>query len=554
LFFFPHPVEPEALPRRFTYPFQYQPHSLCVEAAALLQERLNGLPALEQHLELATTHEGPVCGKMFGVLVVQNAGGKTGWVAAFSGKLADSQHQEGFVPPVFDLLDEKGFYRAGEAALTALNHRIAALEQAPEWVALREEMILLEQQHQAALEDARVRLRLAKERRRAERATLKQSGTRAEQEHREQLLSAESQRDHYWLKDLKKQYAHATTLLQARMLPFLERMEALHQTRKAQSAALQQRIFQEYRFLNALGEEKSLLDIFAAHEQGIPPAGAGECAAPKLLQYAFRQGLKPLAFAEFWWGPSPIGEVRKHGHFYPACRGKCVPVLAHMLQGIAVEEPPAALTAVAAGEMSIAWEDDYLLVVRKPVQLLSVPGKSCRDSVETRVRTLYPACDGPMIVHRLDQATSGLLLIAKQPEVYKALQSQFLHRTIQKRYVAVLQGVLPADSGTIDLPLRVDLDNRPHQMVCYQHGKSARTLWEVVARTDTATRVHFYPVTGRTHQLRVHAAHPQGLNAPIQGDDLYGTPADRLYLHAEYLCFVHPVTREKIETEWKAPF
>jgi tRNA pseudouridine32 synthase/23S rRNA pseudouridine746 synthase len=298
--------------------------------------------------------------------------------------------------------------------------------------------------------------------------------------------------------------------------------------------------------LNALGESKNVVDVFAEIGAILPPAGAGECAAPKLLHYAYTNGFKPICMAEFWWGASPKSEVRQHKNFYPACRGKCEPILGHMLRGLDVEDNPMLVNPAEDKEMEIVFEDDYLVVVNKPAEFLSVPGKTISDSVLTRLKERYPNATGPLLVHRLDMSTSGILVAAKTERVHKHLQSQFIRRKVKKRYVALLDGVVAATEGIIDLPLRVDLDNRPHQLVCYEHGKSARTEFRVVRIEGGRTRIHFFPITGRTHQLRVHAAHSLGLNTPILGDDLYGTRAERLHLHAEFIEFTHPISKELI--------
>lgn len=275
-----------------------------------------------------------------------------------------------------------------------------------------------------------------------------------------------------------------------------------------------------------------------------PPAGSGECAAPKLLNYAYQNQLKPIAMAEFWWGQSPKSQVRKHKQFYPACRSKCEPILGHMLRGLDVDPNPIQDTTTRAGEIQILFEDEHIVVINKPPELLSVPGKIITDSVWSRMRHRYPQATGPLIVHRLDMSTSGIMIIALKKEAHKYLQHQFIKRTVEKRYVAILKGTLSKKSGYVSLPLRVDLDNRPHQLVCYDHGKNATTYWEL-SKTDGAHMwVDFYPKTGRTHQLRVHAAHTDGLNAPIVGDDLYGHRADRLYLHAAELTIKHPDTKQ----------
>lgn len=258
--------------------------------------------------------------------------------------------------------------------------------------------------------------------------------------------------------------------------------------------------------------------------------------------------------AEFWWGESPKTEIRIHGHYYPACKGKCEPILQHMLKGLDVEDNPLSRDVHRATELEVLWEDDYLLVVNKPAGMLSVPGKINVDSVLNRMQSLYPEATGPMIVHRLDMATSGLLLIAKTKDVHKDLQAQFRHRTVKKQYIALLDGIVNKDFGVIDLPLCLNPSDRPRQMVSTEYGKPAVTRYEVLDRTGSRTRVAFWPQTGRTHQLRMHAAHSDGLNAPIVGDPLYGTPSDRLYLHAESLEFTHPVSGERIKVEKKADF
>jgi tRNA pseudouridine32 synthase/23S rRNA pseudouridine746 synthase len=317
---------------------------------------------------------------------------------------------------------------------------------------------------------------------------------------------------------------------------------------------LQNEIFDQFYFVNRAREKRSVGDIFKDTLEGRPIAGAGECAAPKLFQYAFLNRLEPIALAEFWWGQSPKTEVRIHGHYYPACRGKCEPILGHMLQGMLMEENPLQQNPAEGKELSIVWEDEHLVVVNKPPEFLSAPGKRIKDSVLTRLRERYPEATGPIIVHRLDMSTSGLLLAAKSLEIYIDLQSQFIRREVKKRYVAVLEGNLESDEGFVDLPLRVDLDDRPRQLVCYEHGKPAQTRWEVVERSKGNTRVHFYPITGRTHQLRVHAAHSLGLNHPIVGDDLYGRRSNRLHLHAERIEFRHPLSGEWLVMEVGAEF
>ena len=342
--------------------------------------------------------------------------------------------------------------------------------------------------------------------------------------------------------------------MQAEIEAFETEIERLRTERKTRSAALQQRLFKQFQMLDACGRKRDLCDIFQDTAQKVPPAGAGECAAPKLLQYAYRSGLQPVAMAEFWWGDSPKNEIRRHGYYYPACKGKCEPILRHMLQGLQVEDNPLQNDSHRDTELEILYEDEWLLVVNKPAGMLSVPGKLDVDSVYQRVRRIYPEATGPMIVHRLDMATSGLLLIAKTKEVHQNLQAQFKNRTVRKRYVALLDGLVKRREGLIALPLRPDPEDRPRQVVDEVSGKPAVTLFETLICEAHRSRVLFFPQTGRTHQLRVHAAHPLGLDAPIVGDELYGKRAERLYLHAEYLAFRHPVSGRMIEVEKLAEF
>jgi tRNA pseudouridine32 synthase / 23S rRNA pseudouridine746 synthase len=328
--------------------------------------------------------------------------------------------------------------------------------------------------------------------------------------------------------------------------------------RADRSRALTRQLHEAYHFANARGETRSLRSLFAP---GQPPTGAGDCAGPKLLAHAYRLGLRPLALAEFWWGASAATGDRVEGVFYAACRGKCLPILTHMLGGLPADPPPLfGSAAIDAAEPRTVYEDAHLLIVHKPSGLLTVPGRSAAlsDSVVTRLRARYPEATGPLVVHRLDLDTSGLLLVAKDADTARTLQRMFALREIDKQYVAWLDGEVAADHGHIRLPLRVDVDDRPRHIHDPLLGKPAHTEWQVLARSNGRTRVRFTPHTGRTHQLRVHAAHPLGLDAPITGDRLYGRRAisddQRLHLHAERLAFVHPVTGARVEVEAPAPF
>ena len=331
-------------------------------------------------------------------------------------------------------------------------------------------------------------------------------------------------------------------------------INSLKMERKNQSSELQQQLFDNYIFLNNLGQQKNIGEIFSDTYTQKPPAAAGECAAPKLLQYAYMHELQPITIAEFWWGQSPKSEIRVHGQYYPACRGKCGPILAHMLKGLDVAENPMLKNPAEGKSIEIIYQDDYLVVINKPAEFLAVPGIHIKDSVAERMKLQFPNATGPLVVHRLDMSTSGLMLIALTSEVYIDLQKQFIDRKIHKEYEALLEGTLSQDKGEIRLPLRLDIDDRPRQLVCFKHGKSAHTHWEVIERKDGRTRVNFKPITGRTHQLRVHAAHTLGLNAPIVGDDLYGKMENRLHLHAARIIFSHPISKESMDIKLKALF
>ena len=453
--YFPNHVHDITLPQQFTYPFRYTPHPLSKLAAEEVQAYLLSRTDWQEELQQ---------GKMFGVLVVKDAQEKIGYLAAFSGNLAGSNHHAYFVPPIYDLLNPDGYFKEEEARISALNSIILNIDE----------------------EEA---------------------------------------------------------------VPYKEE-------RKNRSIALQQWIFHQFRLRNARGEEKDIQQIFEETAHRNPPAGTGECAAPKLLQYAYLNGYQPLAMAEWWWGNSPKGEIRHHGHYYPACRHKCEPILGFMLQGLEVEPNPLLTSVTDPTQLETMYEDDFLLVVNKPAGMLSVPGKTGQASVLTILQERYPDATGPILVHRLDMDTSGLLLAAKDKDTHALLQKQFESRTVKKRYIALLDGI-PQDKpskGFIRLPMRPDYDNRPLQMVCFEYGKAAVTRYEMLNEHPDATRIAYYPETGRTHQLRVHSAHPDGMNAPIKGDRLYGQPADRLYLHAETLEFRHPVTDQRMHITKEAPF
>ncbi len=539
-----------SLPEKFTFPFYYDPHPLCEVATKELQQYLEEQTDFDHNFGLDPTKVGTAIGKMFGVLVVKNRANRLGYLAAFSGKLAEKNHHRKFVPPVFDMLTDNSRFQEEIVMLNELTQQIEASESAKAFIEAKEKLNQTEALAKKAVNDCKQKIRTNKKLRKHQRQEAESN--LAEQDFLElkEQLRKQSIKEQYFLKDLNNQWQRRIVWANHQLKQLADEIEVLKQRRKQQSANLQKWLFEQYRFLNQYGQAKDLTNIF--DEQ--PPAGAGECAAPKLLQYAFLHQLQPIAMAEFWWGASPKSEVRRHRQFYPACRGKCQPILAHMLEGIETDPNPMLQNHGEQKTIEVLFEDKHLLVIHKPVELLSVPGKNVKDSVQYRLKKRYPEATGSLIVHRLDMSTSGLMLIAKDEAIHRHLQRQFIKKYIKKRYVALLDGDIEDEEGTIDLPLRVDLDDRPRQLVCYDYGKAARTHWKVVAREKGKTLIHFFPITGRTHQLRVHAAHHKGLNAPIMGDDLYGTKADRLYLHAEWIFFTHPVSKEKMEFEWKAEF
>lgn len=541
-------------PPRFTFPFSYDPHPLSLVAARELQQYLAQQQDFDHNFGLGNQLDEAAIGKMFGVLVVEATDGRLGYLAACSGKLAGSNQHRFFVPPVFDMLEPQGFFLQEEEQINQLNRDIELLESNPQIDVLRQDVLLMEQRNSEELAAMR-RLHKANK---AERKVLreKQQNELSPEEYRlvEEDLIKQSYRDQHDYSVLRARCKADLAELQGQLDTLLLVIAAKKDLRKSKSAALQSRLFNQYQFLNARGEYRSLLSIFEEAINMLPPAGAGECAAPKLLQYAYRQQLRPICMAEFWWGASPASEVRKHAYYYPSCRGKCEPILGHMLQGLMVDPNPMLENPAADKDFEVVFEDEDIIVVNKPAEFLSVPGIHIQDSVQTRVLARYPHIAGPLIIHRLDMSTSGILVLAKHKEAHQFVQEQFIKQQVYKRYTALLDGVLSSSEGTIDLPLRVDLDDRPRQVVCYTYGKPAQTLYKVIGTENGCTRVHFFPRTGRTHQLRVHAAHGMGLHTPILGDDLYGKRADRLHLHAGELRFIHPRTRQEISFEVKDPF
>ena len=526
------------LPPLFTCPFHYTPHPLTLRAAREVQEYL--LTRTEWKEEISR-------GKMFGVLIVRTPTNQIGYLAAFSGNLAGSNNHDFFVPPVYDLLQPGEFFRIEEANISAINRQIHELEHATDYLNLKEEVRKKHESADAELALARKELKEAKKQRDAQRKTEKD-------EARLQAMIRESQFQKAEFKRLERRLKEETALKDAALLPMDEKIQALKQERKSRSAALQLKLFEHFQMLNAHGEVKDLCEIFKETRQGIPPAGAGECALPKMLQYAYLHHLHPLAMGEFWWGDSPKDEIRHHGQFYPSCKGKCEPILKHMLIGLPTEKNPLEENIHQNTPLKIVFEDEWIVIVDKPAGMLSTPGKNDLDSISQRLHERYPEATGPLLVHRLDMATSGLLLAGKNKEVHALLQALFETRNIRKVYTAILEGVPANKEGTVDLPICPNPLDRPRQMVDFKLGKQATTDYKVLNTKGNLSLVRFNLQTGRTHQIRMHAAHHLGLNCPIKGDELYGRSADRLYLHATQINFTHPITGEHLCIRSEVPF
>lgn len=531
---FEHPVDGIPLPEKFTYPFCYVPHPLC----RIAKDEVCGYLSGESEL-----YADAMRGKMFGVLVVKRPeDGCIGFLAAYSGILSGRNDIPYFVPPVYDLLSPDGFFKREEAEISVLNRSIESILHSDEYNIAREQVSNAENESSAILAEFRQRMKEAK----AKRDHLRATGISSDME-RDLIRESQYMKAEY--KRLEKRMKEHVAEAAVRLRQIEERINSMKQERKRHSADLQSRLFSQFVMLDAEGHSRNLCDIFRDTGISVPPSGAGECAAPKLLQYAYLNHLQPIAMAEFWQGESPRTEIRHHDCFYPSCRSKCEPILGFMLGGLDVEDNPVQIEAGREYHPTVLYEDSCIAVVDKPAGMLSVPGKAVADSVYDFAVRRYPSLTGPGIVHRLDMATSGLLVVALDKDTHASLQRQFLNHSVVKRYYAILEGVVPNDSGTIELPMRPDINDRPRQVIDSQYGRPAVTRYDVCWRRGTETGILFTPLTGRTHQLRVHSASGLGLNAPIKGDAIYGTKGDRLCLHAGYIEFTHPHTGERISFE-----
>ena len=532
----------EESPKRMNNPFDYEPHPLCVKACRELQAYLAKREDWQEEIS---------CGKMFGVLIVErNEPGQDtpqlGYLAAYSGQIGGRSDWEDFVPAVFDYLQPNGFFKIREAIISSMNLIIKDMEVSEKKI---QHLIQpLEGLRKSEIDKLQKNLKEAK----AKRDAIRQRGNLTSEEEAE--LIRESQY-------MKAEFRRMKRKIEEKTEPELdyenikEDIRKIKQSRKQHSDNLQRWLFSQFNMLNDKGECKNLIDIFKDTAAKTPPAGSGECCEPKLLQYAYSLGYKPLQMAMFWWGESPKEEIRHHLHFYPACNGKCKPILQWMLPASTFE--PAAVDLSIYNKVETLYEDREIAVIHKPEGLLSVPGKdAAQPSVYALMRSKYPEATDPLIVHRLDMSTSGVMLIAKTEFAYHRLQKAFLNHQIQKKYVAIISGKDIPEKGIISLPLMPDYLDRPRQIVDHEQGKEAITEYEVLEPVDDShLRIALYPKTGRTHQLRVHCAHQEGLNAPILGDPLYGNEkAARLHLHAEEITFEHPLTGKKITITRKADF
>jgi len=528
-----------SIPAEFNNPFRYTPHQLCLMAAEEVRNYINSRSEWSEEL---------MKGKMFGVLVVSTPTGEVGYISAFSGLLAGENRHPFFVPPVYDLLSKDSYFQQEEAEISQINREVEQLKTDTDYLRLLKIYSEKEREIKQYITQYREQIKLHKQERDKKREELTLS--QLEQE----LLIRESQFEKAELKRTSDRGKSELAKIREQIDVYTDKIEALTEERRQRSADLQLWLFRQFRLLNAKGETKDLIEIFSKYGNIFPPAGAGECAAPKMLQYAYQNNLKPIQMAEFWVGASPVGEVRVDGNFYPSCKGKCLSILTHMLQGLKVKEINLEYRNTDA-ELKVIYEDDYLIAIDKPAGMLSVRGKIGGKSVEEIMQESNPNIK---VIHRLDMATSGVLLLAKDIEMYKAMQTLFATREVRKTYIALIEGEPKQSMGEISLPLSADYNNRPMQRVDYENGKEAITEYFVLATYNREgkkiTRLSLNPITGRTHQLRVHLAHPKSLGMPIIGDELYGKPASRLMLHAMELVFKHPIKQTVITITANCPF
>ncbi|TKF99591.1 RluA family pseudouridine synthase [Vibrio sp. F13] len=538
-----------ALPTRFTFPYYYTPHPVCEFAMLQLQQSLVDCGVNETSQ-----------GNLYAVLLVQNPTTQgLGYLSAFSGlqldpALVSQLNNIHFVPPVFDSKQFQSQNSANLARQLQLSDDIEKLQQSHNLDTLLAELEGLKIESAKAIEAFQLAMAANKAQRNELREQANQEKALGNLESAANLLkqlgnqSSQEKRD---LKALRIEWKQKIAERQSQIDLIESELKNRKQDHQAVSQQLETQRLSHYRFINQAKQSKNLLELLDGKDA---LEGSGDCCLPKLLNFAFEHGFKPLALSEFWWGLPPTDIIRQHANLYPVCQSKSFEILEHQLSGIELEDNPLIVNPAVGKSFNIVYEDDEIVVVNKPEEFLSVPGKFIEDSVYTRIKARYPDATGPLIIHRLDMSTSGLLILALTAESNKHIQKQFINRTVEKRYTALLDGEITGESGNISLPLRGDITDRPRQLVCHQHGRNAETHWQVVSTHNGKTKVHLYPKTGRTHQLRVHCAHPLGLAVPIRGDDLYGYKRERLHLHAGYLKLIHPTTGEWMEFEVPSEF
>ncbi len=536
-----HSSTPE--PQRFTYPFNYIPHPLCTLAATEVQQWIMAERLVSEEVEQ---------GKMFGVLVVKDREGRLGYLAAYSGLLGGRNDWPFFVPPVFDNQQEDGFFKLKEREISLINNRIDAMKNSKRIMVLRQRYTEDKKIQEEGIEKFKALMRSSK----AKRHEMRNSAIPPTNEELAAAV-AESQYQKAELRRMKVRAAEKLAPMSKELDEYAEKINELKNRRREMSDKLQQWLFSQYDILNANGEHTDLFSIFSNTPQRVPPSGAGDCCAPKLLQYAFLKGYHAVCMAEFWWGKSPKAEIRHHLHYYPACHSKCKPILGFMLQGLNVDENPhnSAKGESEEEKLRIVYEDNDIVVVSKPAGMLSVPGLVGKDSVVDILQRKRGKDSFTVAAHRLDMDTSGLLVVAKNEEALRGLHKQFENREVKKQYSAILDGMPDcAASGAISLPLAPDPHDRPRQIVS-SAGKKAETRYEILRSEGGKTFVSLQPLTGRTHQLRIHCAHHDGLGVPILGDKLYGHPTiGRMFLHAARITFKHPKTGESLTFSDPAPW
>ena len=522
-------------PSEFTDPFRYAPHPAVRFAADLVMQHISASGLAADFSE----------GKMLGVLVCRTPESNPCYIAAFSGNVGGRSIIEGFVPPVYDLMNPIGEFKRREAEISELNIQIESLLDS-------DRMLCLERELADAERGCKIEIDAMKESMAVSRSRREHIRTNCTDPKVLEGLIKESQYENAELRRLKKALDKVLSDIQGRIREFNSQIDSLRRKRASMSESLQDWIFRQYIVHDFCGNESSISEIFAG--QGlVPPGGTGECAAPKLLEYAFRNGLTPMAMGEFWYGKSPDTAVRTHGHFYPSCTSKCGPLLGFMLNGLS---SPQKGRIICMKSPVIIFEDKDIIIVEKPSGMPSVPGLDGRISLlewlQSHLSGARPVPhenkENIQPVHRLDMDTSGVMIFARNNETAVNLRRQFEEHTVRKTYMArvSVSGTLEPKSGRINLPLSPDYDERPRQKVDVRQGKTAYTEYQVISKNPDGTAdLMLHPHTGRTHQLRVHCAHTLGLCAPIIGDLLYGgAPAQRLHLHALSITFTHPSTGE----------